>query len=450
MNETRAQTDSVSSHRRPRNADTRLQGGWLIFARVAWAALVLFVLGLFVVSLPVSFAILHMPCAAVSCTSTTGQLTSGDIRTLQQLGFSLDTYVSFWGALNVGVALVWFVVGVLLAWRKSDDWMVLLVALMLISFGANFTTDTLLITSSIWRLPANGLYLINLSILFTFALFPNGRFVPRWIGWIALVYPATLMFYLVFLRQLHVPGWSLYRNPLNAFAWFGCLGALTLAQLYRYLRVSNQVERQQTKWVAFSFIVFGTASFVGTAVAHSQPIQQVGLLYLLITSLFTCLYLIVPLSFGVAILRYRLWDIDIIINRTLVYGSLTALLALLYFGLIFVLQSLFQGLFKQNNAVAIVVSTLVIAALFQPLRHRIQRFIDRRFYRSKYDAAKTLEAFSATLRNEVDLGQLREHLLDVVQETMQPAHVSLWLRSPGRHTEEPRRLEKPNTMEEGF
>ena len=138
-------------------------------------------------------------------------------------------------------------------------------------------------------------------------------------------------------------------------------------------------------------------------------------------------FLLIPLSIGFSILRYRLYDIDVLINRTLVYGSLTALLALLYFGLIFALQSLFQGMFHQNNALAIVVSTLVIAALFQPLRHRIQAIIDRRFYRRKYDAAKTVAAFSATLRNEVDLNQLREHLLTVVQETMQPSHVSLWL-----------------------
>jgi hypothetical protein len=148
------------------------------------------------------------------------------------------------------------------------------------------------------------------------------------------------------------------------------------------------------------------------------------------TVLWALLFNCIPLSIGIAMLRYRLWDIDILINRTLVYGSLTSLLALLYFGLIFALQSLFQGMFHQNNAVAIVVSTLVIAALFQPLRHRIQAIIDRRFYRRKYDAAKTLEAFSATLRNEVDLNQLRAELVAVVQETMQPAHVSLWLRSP--------------------
>ena len=143
-------------------------------------------------------------------------------------------------------------------------------------------------------------------------------------------------------------------------------------------------------------------------------------------------FLLIPLSIGAAILRYRLFDIDVIINRTLVYGALSVSLALVYFGSVVGLQSVFRALTGEDSTLAVVASTLAIAALFNPLRHRIQGFIDRRFYRKKYDAAKTLEAFSATLRDETDLDSLSTEMVSVARETMQPSHVSLWLRESDR------------------
>ncbi len=183
-------------------------------------------------------------------------------------------------------------------------------------------------------------------------------------------------------------------------------------------------ERQQIKWFASA----AALSLLWIFVLEQSTLSGVPGAIAVLSGLLVLPS--IPIATGIAILRYRLYDIDVIINRTLVYGSLTLMLALLYFGGVTVTQALFTALTGQEEQpqLAIVVSTLVIAALFTPLRRRIQSFIDRRFYRSKYDARKTLEAFSAQLRDETDLNALSDDLVGVVRETMQPAHVSLWLR----------------------
>jgi len=264
-----------------------------------------------------------------------------------------------------------------------------------------------------------------------FLLFPSGQFVPHWTRWLLVVF-------LVGLVTNFFPGAFLIPNtPVSRLEWLVVLGELvTLAiiQLYRYRRVSSPIERQQTKWVVFGqavvLIVWVSGSVLDLIfTVLAEPSSLYPLAYLVVQ---TCLPLFIPLSFGFAMLRYRLWDIDVLINRTLVYGTLTVLLTGVYVGLVIGLSALLRGIIRQDNSVAIVLSTLAIAALFQPLRSRIQQVIDRRFYRSKYDTARTLAAFSATLRQEVDLDQLREQLRAVVQETMQPAHISLWVRKMER------------------
>ena len=197
--------------------------------------------------------------------------------------------------------------------------------------------------------------------------------------------------------------------------------ALAVAGLAVRLWRSRSVERLQLKWFAYSAALVGAG--LGTSVLLPDgPAADleflVGLLAL--GGL--------PVAAGIAILRYRLYNIDLIVNRTLVYGSLSVTLVAFYFGGIVLLQSAFVDLTGEKSALAVVASTLLITALFNPLRRRVQQLVDRRFYRRKYDAQKTLEAFSARLREETDLGTLSDDLVGVVGETMLPAHVSLWLR----------------------
>ena len=287
------------------------------------------------------------------------------------------------------------------------------------------------ILSLVW-VPAAGLN------VFLFLLFPDGRLPShrwRWFFWLSLLLISVGTISQAFAPGLVLGASGIY-NPLgveglpNAFKLIETLIYtlifVSAASLFvRRLRASG-VERQQLKWFTYT----STLAISGVILTYTLS-EAIGLTWLGWVGYVLALVGLIglPISMGIAILRYRLFEIDLIINRTLVYGLLTATLALFYFGSVTALQSLFSLLTGQGNTLAIVASTLAIAALFNPLRRRIQSFIDRRFYRCSYDAAKTLEAFGSRLRDETDLEKLCEDLAEVVDETMQPSHISLWLSS---------------------
>ena len=284
---------------------------------------------------------------------------------------------------------------------------------------------------------------ILLVLVFLPLYFPDGRLLsPRWrpIVWLAIfVSGAAVVIWAFYPGKVGYFAWDI-TNPLGlaalrpaiaglevvmAVLFLGFLLSSVVSLVVRFRRSQGQ-ERQQMKWLTYA-----AATVVGM-VLLTTLLEAANLVFLSEMAGLAADLLIagIPVGVGIAVLRYRLYDIDVVINRTLVYGSLTALLALVYLGGVTATQTIFRTLTgeQEQPQLAIVVSTLIIAALFNPLRRRIQSFIDRRFYRSKYDAAKTLEAFSAQLREETDLNALSEDLVGVVRETMQPAHVSLWLR----------------------
>ncbi|HZC04198.1 MAG TPA: hypothetical protein VE338_01015 [Ktedonobacterales bacterium] len=397
------------------------QSRWLTGARIGWVALVALSLALYAIMTPIYVSLVQQVCVGGAC-----QLTPQQAHALLRLGVSLQTYALASVALNLLFALVSCLIAALLFWRRSTDWMALLVGLLLVMISSNNVTGVI---GGSARQPWHTLALIidiaNLAMLvLVFTLFPNGRFVPRWSRWLA---PAWLVVQLplAVIPSATIPDW------LDGLIYLGVFGAVIGSQIYRYRTKADSVQRMQTKWV-----VMGIVTTLLIDLALYQPyifapaLRAPDSLYpIAAEALFHLVVLLIPISFGVAILRFRLYDFDIIINRAIVYGLLTTILAAVYAGLVLGVQLLVSIVTQQDTStLAIVASTLAISALFQPLRRLLQNTIDRRFFRSKFDATKTVAAFGATLRSEISLTELRDHLTDVVAQTMHPTHISLWMR----------------------
>jgi hypothetical protein len=408
------------------NTFTARPGRWLLVARIVWFVLALLTVGVFVAGIPATFALLRTPCMGDACL-VLGMLSPDGMQRLSALGIAPNVYAASFVGFNVVTALVWWTLSGVIVWRRSNDWMALLVALMLLLQGGNFVTGILDTTSILARLLD---FLSWTTLALVFYLFPDGRFTPPWMRWLAWI-TIALNVWFYFLPQYAIMWLS---NAPGSVAWFIMICSLVWTQVYRYRHVSGPVQRQQTKWVVFGFATFyiGVALLALPVIPFSSVVDAWGQFILAVS--IPSLRLLIPISIGFAILRYRLFDVDIIINRTLVYGTLTVSLATIYVGSVVLLQQIISLLTEQaeQSPIVIVASTLAIAALFQPLRRRIQALIDRRFYRRKYDAQKTLQAFSAQLREETDLAHLSDDLVKVVQDAMQPAYVSLWLKPSNR------------------
>jgi hypothetical protein len=296
-------------------------------------------------------------------------------------------------------------------------------------------------------------YVPGLLLLLAFLplYFPDGRLPsPRW-KWVAL--SAGFLTVALGVGSALLPGKIKDENIVNPLgierlrpvldlldgvatvATFLTVLAAVASLLVRFRRSVGD-ERQQIKWLLYAAAALPAWFGINPLLSAAFPTLSELVAFWLVDNL---LFAGIPIAIGVAILKYRLYEIDLLINRTLVYGSLTAMLVGVYVGSTVVLQGLLRALTGQESQLAIVASTLAIAALFNPLRRRLQSFIDRRFYRRKYDARKILEDFSGKLRDETDLNALSEDLVGVVRETMQPAHVSLWLRP-----DTPRKSEQPD------
>jgi hypothetical protein len=392
----------------------RLRGYAIRPVQLGWLALVVVIAIGWTVAFLRQWSAFHTACHPVaSCNSY--QLDVASARILAQHGITLSEFAVMSTAVLALCWAVWTGLAALIIWRRPDDRGAVLAAYGLVvgigGFVFGFTPGYEYL-SQLVGFPV---------LLLTGLLFPDGRFIPSWTRRLAMV-----MLLLIVATSLPSPLPTL----LSAIPLLASPVIAIWAQVYRYRRVSSWEQRQQSKW-AFMGILAGLLGFLVLAIPFIVTPQIVGYgsIYDGIVNVSGTAVVTsgIPIGIAIAILKSRLWDIDRVINRALVYGSLTVTLAALYIGSVLALEPLFQLLGAGGSNLAIAISTLIAAALFSPLRRYIQIGIDRRFYRRKYDATRTLADFTARVRDEVELAQVSRDVTDIVKEVLQPAHVSLWL-----------------------
>ncbi|GAB4577592.1 MAG: hypothetical protein Fur0022_03230 [Anaerolineales bacterium] len=407
---------------------TRLTGPALTFVRIVGIALILLTIGLFSLGVPVQYREFQQPCfdPIEVCQQENRLLYPENVQALDDMGLTAQFHAGRKVFFDVLSGVVATIIGLLIFARRNDDWLAIMTAVLIVTLGTqggNWQAAGRvypILEMAAWGITSVSWILFGLF----FGLFPNGKFVPGWMRWAVLVW--ALYFSIPPQFKINVP-------PI-AGAIFPAFFALGLfAQAYRYRRVSTFDERQRTKWVVYGVAISMSGVLSTLIVVYAifpTILFTLSKGYFVIQSLANVFVLCIPVSIGVAILRSRLWDIDVLIRRTLQYTLLTGLLALTYFGGVVLLQSGFRTLTGQTNTPLItVLSTLAIAALFNPLRRRVQDFIDRRFYRKKYNAERALAQFAVIARDEVDMDKLTAALIGVVNETVQPERVSLWLKT---------------------
>ena len=399
-------------------------------ARAAWLAWVVLVVSLFVASLPANFEVLHRPCIPPACVE--GQLTGEDFRLLQEGGIPVETYAVYFITLLCVFAAVHVAIGTFIFARKSDDPLALFVAFTLVTFGVVTyagSLDLLAKAHSVWWLPAQFIsFAGSVSLVVFLYVFPTGRFVPRWSRWLTLAWIAREALRYFFPESPISP--AAWPSVLSDLVFMGTVGTGLFAQVYRYRRTSDTVHRQQTKWVVFGVAAgLGGLLSLGLLLTVVPTLMQDLLIWWVARTAFPSFLLLIPLSIGVAMLRSRLWDIDLIINRTLVYAPLTASLAGLYAGSITFFQRAFLAATGETSDAALVLTVVVLAAAFTPIKNVLQVSVDKRF-REPVDPLASLKVFQGQVRSLgalIDIEQVLGRLLDEATGALEASSAGIYL-----------------------